>query len=434
MKCTTAIISFMVSLAACTKLNAVQKSAESPLCADWKCSKGWHLNGDKAHAPGRSDNACCLKTCALHKCNKGFVDNPDYHTNVGQTDKDCCDISCKRAFEDSFYECKESRFPSEDPARTGVSALECCEQTCADYTCEQEGWFLDDAKKSTAGSSDEACCTTRCKALTCQAHGYLLVDETLDKVTTKWEDCCTMSCDLVECPVPLGFHHPLRIRYPQLRKSSVDECCFPQCRHHKCSENYTEDVLKADLFDPTDDSCCLAKCAAFECPVGYVLDVNKTSLLGNTRDECCIPSCNDFAMCNTTGWAPKKGARDTVYDKRRETCCVKTCWRHRCPQNFTVPAFARGVAMEEPNPDEYCCEPVRCRDFRIGSTLLRGEPFSEVCNKISKADCAGHHMQVKEEGGDHVMLVGCGWDKEFGLCRLDVGAPDNARGCFETPA
>eukprot|EP00931_Biecheleriopsis_adriatica_P106723 TRINITY_DN81104_c0_g1_i1.p1 TRINITY_DN81104_c0_g1~~TRINITY_DN81104_c0_g1_i1.p1 ORF type:complete len:442 (-),score=68.01 TRINITY_DN81104_c0_g1_i1:92-1417(-) len=433
MKCS---IAFLIPLASCVKLyvhtqQQVELSEVQNVCEAWHCSKGWHFNIEKASAPGASDAECCVKTCFFHKCGEGFHENSAYFGNVGQTDNDCCDKTCAQAFADAAYECNSSHYPSKDPTKVGISAAQCCEQSCDDFKCK-EGWFVDEAKRNNTGMTDEACCSTRCSELTCKADGWLLRDETLNKVTDNWEDCCTKTCMLLgDCPVPIGFDHPLTIRYPDLRESDVDACCFPQCRHHTCSKGLAKDVSKDDHFDPSDESCCFETCGVFECPLGFSLDVEKAMLLGNTQEECCLPACGNSSMCDlTAGWAPKPDVEDKVYDKH-ETCCLKTCSRHQCPTNYTVPNVTKDVVMASPDPDEYCCEPVKCRDYRTGSTPLEGD--KNVCNKIAQAECARHYMQVKEGDIERLMFMSCRWDEELGICRLNDQAEDVARGCLMDP-
>eukprot|EP00930_Biecheleria_cincta_P019307 TRINITY_DN1476_c0_g1_i3.p1 TRINITY_DN1476_c0_g1~~TRINITY_DN1476_c0_g1_i3.p1 ORF type:complete len:433 (-),score=54.69 TRINITY_DN1476_c0_g1_i3:75-1373(-) len=199
------------------------------------------------------------------------------------------------------------------------SAAECCDATCALWTCGK-GWKGSVSYHDNIGKSNEKCC---------------------DK-----------TCSLVSCPSGQGTI-PSLANEPGLEASY---CCADLCSQHACYGSWTTDPSKAKVVNNTNEACCQPSCQSVTCDssAGLVLDVSKADTAGTTSNFCCLKTCKYMSLnseCPTGfGIKPSVAANlsmtlPTGVSSSNKTCCSPKCSSITCPKGkIAVRAFANDFA------------------------------------------------------------------------------------------
>jgi len=200
-------------------------------------------------------------------------------------------------------------------------------------------------------SSADECCDATCALWTC-GPGWKGSVAYHDNIGASNEKCCDMTCSLVTCPSGQGTI-PSLANMPGLEASY---CCANLCSQHPCFGSWTTDSSKAQVVNNTDEACCQPSCQSVTCDAsqGLVLNVSKADTAGTTSDFCCLKTCKYMSLNSEcpAGYGIKAAVAanlsitlPTGVSSSNETCCSQKCSSTTCPATtIAVRAFANSFA------------------------------------------------------------------------------------------
>jgi len=283
-------------------------------------------------------------------------------------------------------------------AKVGVSAADCCDDTCASFVCP-DGQTLDPhalmeraelvegiAKKASGGH----CCVDTCKAF-------------------------VGKCSTVRGGKD-GYTVPPR-KFTELAGEDGSHCCVETCENHKCNaQNGWQEYpgIKPHCFTQpcTDQECCQPNCGNWECADGLKLDSAKSELVPANDATCCVKTCKLHTCLDTYVPGSNFMKNDTV-GETSAVCCEKWCSKHTCSDaDSTVIPDADKVPG---STDAICCEDARCPSFR---NMTKTE--SAGCNSLSgsKEECENAYADLENFKTGGFDKASCAWDAQYNTCRV----------------
>jgi len=124
-------------------------------CDTWPCQRDGLLPKSNAYQlTGQSDPECCEQSCRDWSCPAGMLLKDDPHLRIGTSDDACCvRETCER-----WNHCSHGKLLIAAAADiVGNSDAQCCEESCASFTCP-DGLMLTADAAVTAGNTAGQCC------------------------------------------------------------------------------------------------------------------------------------------------------------------------------------------------------------------------------------------------------------------------------------
>jgi len=281
--------------------------------------------------------------------------------------------------------CAANYSHTSNQTRMVSSANECCDPTCALWTCGT-GWKGGPQYADNLGASNEKCCDRTCSLLTCPS-GQGTIPTMADQPGIQASECCANTCS----------QHPCYGAWTtDSSKSAVvnntnEGCCQASCQSVTCNaaEGLVADVSKSDSPGTTVASCCLQTCKTKSlnssfCPAHYGMkevDAANLSLTlpsgSNATARCCSPLCSSVTC--PTGKVAHQSMANQFADAVE--CCQGTCATFTCPAGWAA-VVANADNPTGAAPTEACCERT-CAFFNCRGDLGSGWFNSTDVNKLT---------------------------------------------------